>query len=233
LETSLQHKEMVEPRTYRSEADLVKMCALLRAGSAAANGTHYAHIGDLYWSLYYAFDGELWKYLSLWDDPCNPDRLLAWSLTDPGWAAFDVYVQPELRDTPLAEAIYTWEEAHTAAIVRAAVQDTVRANYIADNDDVLNVRLHARGFQRVGDGTVCMSQSLDAPLPQPGLPDGYTVRGCRGEAVMAEALRRLKDRGMERASVCTTVANTPGIRLYEAVGFQVSNRFGLYEKKLA
>jgi mycothiol synthase len=307
----------IEPRSYRDETDLVKMGNLLRAGSAAVNGTHYAHIGDLYWSLYYAFERGVWSDLSLWDDPHHPDRLLAWSLTDPSWAAFDVYVQPELRGTSLAEAIYTWAEEHTAAIVRAAGQDTVRTNYIADNDDVLNARLRARGFQRVGDGTVCMSQSLDTPLPPPGLPEGYTVRGCRGEAeviaratpqynaftntipfvryvqrfrqfmqssvydpeldvvavspggqigafcivwpdpvnkvglfepvgthpdyqrrglgkaVMSDSLRRLKDRGMERAIVCTTAENTPGIRLYEAVGFRIINRFGLYEKKLA
>ena len=316
METSLLNNTVIEPRAYRDETDLIKMGALLRAGSAAVNGTHYAHIGDLYWSLYYAFDGDVWSNLSLWDDPQHPDRLLAWSLTDPGWAAFDVYVQPELRGTPLAEAIYTWAEEHTAAIVRAAGQDTIRTNYIADNDDVLNTWLYGRGFQRIGEGTVCMSQSLDTQLPQPVLPDGYIVRGCRGEAevtaratpqynaftntapfdryvqrfrkfmqspvydpeldvvavspggqigafcivwpdplnkvglfepvgthpeyqrrglgkaVMAAALRRLKDRGMERAIVCTTAKNTPGIRLYEAIGFQIINRFGLYEKKL-
>jgi len=307
---------MIEPRAYRDETDLGKMGALLRAGSAAGNGTHYAHIGNLYWSLYYAFEGESWSDLSFWDDPHHPDRLLAWSLTEPGWAAFDVYVQPELRGTPLAEAIYIWEEEHTAAIARAAGQDSIRTNYIADNDDVLNTRLQARGFQRVGDGTVCMSRSLDTALPQPVLPDGYIVRGCRGEtevttratpqynaftntvpfdryvqrfrqfmrsavydpeldvvavapdgqigsfciawpdplikvglfepvgthpdfqrrglgkAVMTEALRRLKERGMERAIVCTTAQNTAGIRLYDAVGFRITNRFGLYEKKL-
>jgi len=318
LETILQGNMQIEPRSYRDEADLTKMGSLLRAGSAAANGTFYAHIGDVNWSLYYPeFEGGLWPYLSLWDDPSDPDRLLAWSLTDPNWATFDVYVQPEFRETLLAEKIYIWAEEHIAAIIRAAGQDKIRMNYIAENDEIVNTRLQARGFQCIGAGTVCMSQSLDYPLPQPGLPEGYTVRGSKGEtevvarataqysaftntipfdryvdrfrgfmqspvydpeldvvavapdgridsfcivwldpvtgvglfepvgthpdfqrrglgkAVMSEALRRLKERGMERAIVSTNADNTPGIKLYEAAGFHITNRLGTYEKKLA
>jgi hypothetical protein len=97
LAMSIEGNMATEPRSYRDETDLTKMGALLRAGSVAANGTFYAHVGDVNWWLYYPpFEGELWPYLSLWDDPSNPDRLLAWSLTDPNWATFDVYVQPEL-----------------------------------------------------------------------------------------------------------------------------------------
>jgi ribosomal protein S18 acetylase RimI-like enzyme len=49
---------------------------------------------------------------------------------------------------------------------------------------------------------------------------------------MAEALRRLQRRGMERAIVSTTAKNTAGIKLYEAVGFRIVQRLGTYEKKL-
>jgi mycothiol synthase len=315
---NLQVYKEIEPRSYREENDLVKMGSLLQAGSTAANGTFYAHIGDVNWSLYYPeFEGGLWPYLSLWDDPSDPDRLLAWSLTDPNWATFDVYVQPELRETLLAEKIYIWAEEHITAIIRSTGKDTIRENYIADQDDIVIIRLQARGFQRTQADNVSMSQSLDYPLPQPGLPEGYTVRGSKGEtevvarataqysaftniipfdryverfrcfmqspvydpeldvvavapdgrigsfcivwpdpvtgtglfepvgthpdfqrrglgkAVMSEALRRLKERGMERAIVSTHADNTPGIKLYEAVGFHITCRLGTYEKKLA
>jgi ribosomal protein S18 acetylase RimI-like enzyme len=307
----------IEPRSYRDESDLAKMYALLRAGSAAANGTFYAQVGDVNWWLYYPpFEGEIWPHLSLWDDPSDPECLLAWSVIDPNWGAFDVYVQPELRRTPLAEEIYIWAEEHTAAILRAAGQDTIRANYISQNDDVVIARLLARGFQRTQEDAVCMIQSLDGLLLRPALPDGYTVRGSKGEievavrataqynaftntapfdiyverfrrfmrspvydpetdvvavspdgrigsfcivwpdpvtgaglfepvgthpdfrqrglgkAVMIEALHRLKDRGMNRAIVCTLANNTPGIKLYEAAGFCIIDRMGTYEKKL-
>jgi len=306
----------IEPRSYRDKTDLIKVGDLLRAGSSAANGTHYAHIGDLSWSLYYASEGDLWTSLSLWDDPANPDRILAWSLFEPDWSAFDVYLQPELRETPLAEAIYTWAEDHITRLVRAAGQDTIRASYIANCDDVVIARLQACGYQRTQADTVYMIRPLTHPLPPPAPPDGYIVRSCRGEgeviaraipqynaftntmpferyverfrhfmqsrvydpeldvvavspdgridsfcivwpdplikvglfepvgthpdfqrrglgkAVMTEALRRLQACGMERAIVSTTAENTAGIKLYEAVGFGISQRLGTYEKKL-
>lgn len=51
-----------------------------------------------------------------------------------------------------------------------------------------------------------------------------------GRAVLLEGLRRLQDRGMKSAIVSTIEDNLAAIRLYEAVGFQVVNRLGTYEK---
>jgi ribosomal protein S18 acetylase RimI-like enzyme len=51
-----------------------------------------------------------------------------------------------------------------------------------------------------------------------------------GRAVMLEGLRRLQERGMKSAIVSTFEDNTPAIKLYESVGFQVVNRLGTYEK---
>ncbi len=53
---------------------------------------------------------------------------------------------------------------------------------------------------------------------------GYT------QAALAECLRRMKARGMERVSVSTGVANTPAIRLYESVGFKIVNQYIEYVK---
>ena len=78
-------------------------------------------------------------------------------------------------------------------------------------------------------GTSLQNNVMFEPV---GTHPDFQRRGL-GKAVMTEALRRLKDRGMERAIVCTTAENTPGIKLYEAVGFRIINRLGLFEKKLA
>jgi mycothiol synthase len=182
----LELKLVNEPRSYRDETDLIKMGALLRAGSAADNGTFYAHVGDVNWSLYYPpFEGELWKHLSLWDDPSDSDRLLAWAIIDPTWGSFDVYVQPELRESPLADAIYIWAEEHVTAAVRATGKDTIRASYISDNDEIGKARLDARGFQRTQSDAVCLTQSLDYALPLPVLPEDYIVRSSKGETEVA------------------------------------------------
>jgi len=178
----------IEPRPYRDETDLDKIGDLLRAGLTSANGTHYDHTGNLYWSLYYASEGDVRKNLTLWDDPHHPDRILAWALFEPGWGAFYVFFQPELRRSPLAETIFSWAEDHITALVQAAGQEAIHTDYIADHDDVAIARLLAHGFQRTQADTVYMTRSLTGPLPQPALLDGYTVRGCRGEAeVIARA----------------------------------------------
>ncbi len=177
---------MIEPRLYRDTSDLLKIGDLLRAGSSTENGTHYAHIGNLYWSIYYASGEPLVENLSLWDDPQFPDRILAWALFESAWGSFDVYLQPELRNTSLADEIFTWAEEHSASEAQALGQGMIGTSYIADQDDVGITRLLAHGFQRTSVDTVYMLRSLTTPLPQPALPDGYTVRGCKGSVEVIE-----------------------------------------------
>ena len=61
-------------------------------------------------------------------------------------------------------------------------------------------------------------------------PD-FQRRGL-GKAMMLEALRRLKDRGMISAVLCTNVDNTPAIKLYESVGFCTLDIHQTYQKCL-
>jgi mycothiol synthase len=73
------------------------------------------------------------------------------------------------------------------------------------------------------------------PLNKTGLfepvgthPD-FQRRGL-GKAVMVEALRRLHARGMTDAMVCTSSDNAPAIKLYESVGFHITDVFWTYKK---
>lgn len=51
-----------------------------------------------------------------------------------------------------------------------------------------------------------------------------------GRAVMLEGLRRMRDRGMQEAIVCTFEDNPAAIKLYESIGFQIVNKLGTFEK---
>jgi mycothiol synthase len=173
------------PRPYGGAADLEKMRCLLQAGRQARNGSYYVHVGDLNWWLFYPpVDHELWPYFSLWDDPDDPARLLGWALLDPDWNTFDVYVQPELRGTPLAERMYAWAEAGAAAQARAAGIDRVRTMWIARDDDLLCAQMHQHGFHRTQQ-VALFWRSLEEPIPEPAVPPGYAVRGMAGEAEAA------------------------------------------------
>jgi mycothiol synthase len=57
-----------------------------------------------------------------------------------------------------------------------------------------------------------------------GARPAYRRQGLT-RAVLLEGLRRLKARGMDRVCVSTGVSNTPALRLYESVGFEVVNKY--------
>ncbi|MBN2548792.1 MAG: GNAT family N-acetyltransferase [Anaerolineales bacterium] len=63
-----------------------------------------------------------------------------------------------------------------------------------------------------------------------GARPAYRRQGLT-QAALLECLRRMQARGMNRVSVSTGVNNTPAIRLYESVGFQIVNEYHEYIKR--
>jgi ribosomal protein S18 acetylase RimI-like enzyme len=64
-----------------------------------------------------------------------------------------------------------------------------------------------------------------------GTRPAYRRQGL-ARAALIECLRRMRERGMERVSVSTGITNTPAIRLYESVGFQIVNEYHEYVQRL-
>ena len=62
-----------------------------------------------------------------------------------------------------------------------------------------------------------------------GARPAYRRQGF-SQAALAECLRRMRARGMQRVSVSTGVDNTPAIRLYESVGFTIVKKYLEYIK---
>jgi ribosomal protein S18 acetylase RimI-like enzyme len=62
-----------------------------------------------------------------------------------------------------------------------------------------------------------------------GAREAYRRRGLT-RAVLAEAMRRMQDLGMNRVCVSTGESNTPALRLYESLGFRAVNRYLTYVK---
>ncbi len=166
------------PRKYHDLSDLERIHQLLIEGRRAANGTYYVHVGDLNWWLFYRYKEEaLWDYLYVWDDPEHADRLLAWALLDPLWNTFDVFLQPCLKASLLAESIYAWAEAQAEQIARLQSKNAIRVFWIDQQDAYLIERLESRGFAYNAE-TVYLSCSLNAFLPAANPPAGFQLRSC-------------------------------------------------------
>jgi GNAT superfamily N-acetyltransferase len=146
-------------------------------------------MGDLKWWLYYPpLEGNFWEHIYLWDDPERTDRLLGWTLISPDWVGIDVYVQPELRGSPLAQKMYIWAEEQAVRIARQNGKPTIYVLWVLHDDDVLSAHFRQRGF-KLRRGMVHLTKSLDEFIPTSQLPEGFLVRGCKGEPEVAARAR--------------------------------------------
>ena len=183
-------QEFHEPRRYQGQRDLQAMCELLQAGRQANTGSYYVHLGDVRWWLFYPpFGVDLFEHLYVWDDPTTPGRLLAWALlSHERYNTFDVFVQPELLNTPLALQVLDWAEQRLTGILRGLNQSTLRVMWIFEDDKLKSETLQRRGFE-IAHADVYMVCALDEPPASIYQRDGWMVRNCRGvEEVEARAM---------------------------------------------
>ncbi len=180
---------MIEPRRYQDEHDLEAMRSLLVVGRKASTGSYYIHTGDLNWWLYYPpLEGDLWNDIHLWDDTGQPGRLLGWALISADWVGLDVYVQPELRGSSLAQDMYLWAEEQAMRIARQRGKKTTYVLWINRDDAVLDVHFKQRGY-RLGKGCIHLTRNLDTVLLPAQEMGEYRVRACKGETEVASRAR--------------------------------------------
>jgi len=176
---------MNEPRPYRDERDLMAMQELLMAGRKANNGSYYIHIGDLKWWLYYPpLEGDFWGHIHVWDDPAQPGRLSGWVLISPNWVGIDLYTQPELRGSSLAQEMYLWAEERAMNIAQQNGKPSIHVLWVVQEDDVIGAHFRQRDYI-LRKGMVIMSKSFGEPIPSLQLPEGFVTRGCKGEPEVA------------------------------------------------
>jgi ribosomal protein S18 acetylase RimI-like enzyme len=175
---------LIQPRAYGDEQDLAAMCAILLAGQQAGTPTHYEHVGDLYWSLFYLnLEDDRRQTIYLWEtaeDAAAPKTVVGWTHFAPGFAAFDVYVHPALRSSAEAAQIWIWAEEQMASGMRAQGEPQIGVFGVAEQDAWLHAHLTGRGFVRSPFTLVHLECPLVGELPAPCLPAGYRVRAVAG-----------------------------------------------------
>lgn len=160
-------------RSYEGLHDLHAMLNLLSEGTRAANGTHYVHRGDLQWWLFYTdTPEEVWRpSIRLWmEDDC----LLGFALLSFDEQAFDVFVAPHLRGSPLESEMLAW------AVDQMSAVEGLQTIWVAEQDEVRIHWLEQNGFAREQKHFVYFQRSLSGPLDGPPLPEGFSIRSSRG-----------------------------------------------------
>jgi len=181
----------IRSHPYRGEADFRRMRTFLI--KARVRGQYgYWHIGDLVWRLLLqSCDGDPAQNLNLWEDEAGD--LLGFA----GYyrsQSFDLQVHPDYRQSALVEEMLDWIEARWQNDLTSnkTTRDSLPTQEggatrlspdegVYETDINLIALLNRRSYeQRPGD-QVLMVRPLDGPVPEPALPDGFTLRAVSGE----------------------------------------------------
>ncbi len=172
--------ETLEARPYRGAPDLEAMRTILVAGRQAAGPTHYVHVGDLAWWLYFLDQGpDLGQRIFLWGRHTGEVR--GWTLLSPQFSAFDVFLHPDEYRSPHWMRPWIWSEEQMAHRLVADGRGELQTIWISEKDERLHRHLFRRGFCRSEEFMIDLQFPLAGTLPLSQPPSGYQIRHVAGE----------------------------------------------------
>ena len=164
-------------RPYEGGADLLRMLEFVSSATSTAPPGAYWHPGDVIWGMYQNTVFDPRREVRLWEDG---DELLglAW-LEEPDGVVMQVH--PRLRGSGMLEReMLDWAAQQTRAVYGERAGDELWTR-VPEDDPHLPAFLAGLGFVRDPDHALKMIREVDASLPRPTPPDGWTVREVGGE----------------------------------------------------
>jgi GNAT superfamily N-acetyltransferase len=170
----------LKPRPYNGIQDFVVMTSILAVGRKTTKRPYYVHTGDLSWWMFNDdHDDAHWKdHITLWDHDGHP---CGWSLIDPDWYSFDVYLLPKLRGSKEENYILDWTIRRLTDEVHQQGGSEIRTVWVSEYDSERIDQLEQRGFFKNEDFMWYLEHPLDAHIPELNLPQDFVVRPIRGE----------------------------------------------------
>jgi mycothiol synthase len=227
-------------RPYMDENDYTRMRALLIAGYALGGPAFDCTIGDLDWWRSTSDDPDAVAQARLWLD----DRDVVGFIW-PGKGQVDIISHP--RHRALEADMLGWAEQRLREERAGEAEPAKMRAWGFTGDAARNDLLQRHGYQRTDDFLCYHSYALDEPLPEPQLPQGYTLRHVQGEADLEQrvavhrdafAPSRMTVAKHQRAMQAPTyrqdldlvvVAPDGTFAAFCIVWFDPENRFGLFE----
>lgn len=162
-------------RPFGGEDDYALLRRMLIATVAEGDQWHYCTLGDLDWWRYTDNDPRGIFATQLWFAPDGAVIGCAWPVAN------DVVLLTDPRHRAIEGAMLDWAEGRH----RASGSDAPLIVNGYDGDAARIALLRARGYTRQESGYRYRRQALDGALPEPPIPDGYSVRSLRGDAEVA------------------------------------------------
>jgi len=171
------HGRSLTSRFYENEHDLQQMQGLLMKARSRTDDWHYWHVGELAWG-FFMVDCHLnpQEHIRLWHD--DEGKLVGYAVLseDP---SFDCQVLPEYEWSGIETEALVWAETRLTELRKRDAQRW-SGNFVsgARQDNAKRIAfLEQHGFRRGGEfSEVNMLRSLDEPIHESVLPDGYQVR---------------------------------------------------------
>lgn len=146
------------------------------------------------------------EIVRLWEDESG--NLLAWMMLYPRFGGFDIQIHPDWQ--ALEPEMLDYAEAHTPPKEGKIGTDAF------GQDAAWRKRLEARGFETAENPAYCYTtRSLNEPIPDSVLPDGFTIRSAAGphEAAQLAAVHSGAFKSEWTPETYAAVMQSPG---YEA-----------------
>ena len=173
-------------RRYRGETDVVLLQTFNAEAIAETDGCGYIHPGDIAHRL---FNGnkllDPTDVLSIWEEDGS---VIAWVLASPRHGGFDAQVRPDRRDPRFERTVLEYAESETLRLMRRDGIERSRLDGECFRCDTLRAGLlRDLGWIPDGEPPFVLNTATLVDLPEPQVPEGYTVRAVRG-VVEAAAL---------------------------------------------
>ena len=178
----------ITDRAYQGLEDFTRVNDFLGQVRFGIDHSHYLHQGDLTWQLFHMkAECNLSELVHLWED--SDGTLVGFVLVYPPHGLFDIQVHPHYRDSVLEQRMIEWAEAQSR-ILGLDDQPSMALTLAQEHDTLRRTLLEQLGYTSNGIWHY-LSCSLDVPIPQVELPQGFQVRSVKGQteaALRAEVL---------------------------------------------
>lgn len=172
--------DTLQHRPYQNIHDFLFMTSVLALGRKTSPLAYYVHIGDLSWWMFYSeADLSQWKdRIRLWE---YRGRLCGWSLIDPIWESFDLFLLPKICSTEQAQEILDVTISQAEEIMKESQCNQIRTFWVSEKDLDLIKNLQERGFSCENPFMWYLEHPMNQPIQSSKLPMGFSIHPVQNE----------------------------------------------------